>query len=120
MPTLKEPLIMIDYFKYISGSDNIIVALIGGTFAVLGIWLTGKIKNSKSETDNCIKALAKVEKTVICLKISLKTERKHRGIVEGNWEAFKTAFYIVYDEIERKGHSEGMGMLKNLRNIIEK
>ena len=101
---------------------NVIGIAIGAVSGIVVAFITviGRRKNNKN--DDCLKALAELEKKVIALEDSLKQERKIRGIVEGNWEGMKLAFRVAFDEYDSKfgEHPEDMVMLKTLRDIINK
>ena len=47
MPTLKEPLAMIEYIEKLTENNNIIVAFIGGLFLLVAAWIGLRGKNEK-------------------------------------------------------------------------
>lgn len=101
---------------------NVIGITIGAISGIIVAFISVNGKKKSNDTDDCLKALAELEKTVIALEDSLKQERKVRGIVEGNWEGMKLAFRVAFDEYDSKfeGHPEDMVMLKTLREIMNK
>jgi len=106
----------------ISAWRQVIGITIGAIATIIVAYFTFKGKSNKEDQDDCIEALKELEKTVIALEDSLKQERILRGIVEGNWEGMKLAFRVAFDEYDSKfeNHPENMGMLKTLREIINK
>jgi len=106
----------------ISAWRQVIGITIGAIATIIVAYFTFKGKVNKEEQDDCIEALKDLEKHVIVLEDSLDQERKLRGIVEGNWNGLKLAFRIAFDEYDHKFESspENMGMLKTLREIINK
>tara|TARA_R110000772_G_C13310310_1_gene440358 strand:- start:23795 stop:24112 length:318 start_codon:yes stop_codon:yes gene_type:complete len=97
---------------------HVIGVLIGGLATIVVAAITTGNKNKKEDQNECMKTLKELEETVDALKLSLREERKVRGIVEGNWEGMKLAFRVAFDEYEHNGAD--MGMLKTLRDIINK
>jgi hypothetical protein len=91
---------------------------IGSGFVFLGTYVTFKGNINKLDTDKMTTLNKGLDETIILLKKNLEEERKLRGIVEGNWEGMKLAFNLAFDEYESKGMD--MGMLKTLRDIINK
>tara|TARA_R110000851_G_scaffold291462_2_gene445805 strand:+ start:372 stop:704 length:333 start_codon:yes stop_codon:yes gene_type:complete len=106
----------------LSSWRQVIGIAIGSVSTVVIAFLGFKGKTKKTEEDEYIKSLKELEEIIKELKKSFNEERKLRDVIEGKWEIMKQSFNLAFDEYEHKfeNNPDNMGMLKTLRDIINK